>query len=322
VGAAKLNDYIDDPLMKLRTNREHSDLVIRERDDEPHLRFMSLHFTAATPHAIEAFRSNWSEERDALLQDDEFMHNKRAAFLWMFSDKQCLQSPGVKAYILRPSEIREITSNDPDVCNIQVLSDTVANGSGLSAVSPSDVTLASRYSNNPVHVSESASSDGSSDTSCHAVIHNIDTGATAMCTMHVDVDTLAAEGLVDLPAASHLISSGKHARPGQPRKIRPPSAVSPYTDDSSVPAIETRPYSSVALSNLGSLKAKHCVVPSMQNFDRNRSSTTDHPDFPPPALGEVGQCALEEFEMFDSTSWDSLSTIDREIRYVLLRIIA
>jgi hypothetical protein len=78
--SVKLRDYLDDPLMTLCTNREHSDLVIRERDDEPHLRFMSLHFTPATPQAVAAFRSDWTEERDALLQDDVFMGNKRAVF--------------------------------------------------------------------------------------------------------------------------------------------------------------------------------------------------------------------------------------------------
>jgi hypothetical protein len=315
MGAAiNLKNYIDDPLMKLRTNREHSDLVIRERDDEPHLRFMSLHFTPATTHAVNAFRSDWSEDSDALLQDDVFLSNKRAAFFCLFSDKRSLQSPNVKAHILRPSEIRDSASSDPDKLAAQAISEVDVNGTiSLNKNTP---TANSALSPNAVLPADMATCDSGAHPCCHAVIHNLDTGASALCKMNFDIKHSAAASLVDLPEVVLPASSIKHARPFPSRKGRPPAA-SPVVEDLSVPSkTETRSYSCVTLNSLGKERTKCCIVPSMQQGDFVDLDAADAPDMITPALGHLGQCSLEEFEEFYSKEWEELGPIDREIRCV------
>jgi hypothetical protein len=310
----KLKDYLDDPLMTLRTNREHSDLVIRERDDEPHLRFMSLHFTPATPQAVEAFRSDWSEERDALLQDDVFLNNKRAVFFCVFSDKQSLHSQSVKAHILRPSEVQTAAS-DPDGIGSQLISGVDYNGSSdhHDVAAQSSMPL-SASSSTPVL--DAVTLDGSPVSRCHAVIHNADTGASAICKMRFDIDASAAECLADLPLAPLPASSAKHTRPGQWRKGRPPSAASPSAEDSPLPSTEMRSHSFVTLSGLGKDKTKCCIVPNMQKGETCHFSASNAPDMIMPALGNVGQGDVEEFEGFYSKEWEGLGPVDREIRYV------
>ena len=322
--AAELKDYVHDPLMTLRTNREHSDLVIRERDDEPHLRFMTLHFTPATQQAVEAFRSDWSEERDALLQDDLFLRNKRAAFFCVFSDKQSLQSPAVKSHILRPSDIREVASSDPDGCTAHSFPDSDVNTNGASALDSTTPTAfyPSASSCMPLHASESAGNDGVAASRCHAVIHNLDTGASAICTMCCDLTASATDCPVDLPVISLPASSVKQFRPGQPRRGRPPSGAPSVVEDSPIPSPEIRPYSCVSLSSLGKDKAKFCVVPNMQAFCNGQTTVDAAPDSIAPALGTVGQCTLEDYEEFYSKEWEELSPIEREIRCVCLPIFA
>lgn len=316
--AAELNDYIDDPLMKLRTNREHSDLVIRERDDEPHLRFMSLHFTPATPQAVQAFRSDWSEERDALLQDDGFPGSKRAAFFWFGSDKR---SPAAQSLIMRPSETRQVAASDHDASAAQSLSGGDANGTAdHDTVTSAAASLSGATPSTPMQSSDTAAPHSLADSCCHAVIHNTATGAMAMCTMRTDINASAVESLVDLPATLQPASTIKHSRPCQPpRRGRPPLDDSSAADDSSVPSLERRSYSSVTFGNLGkdvnNHKTKCCIVPSMHKFNSEHANAADAPDVIVPALGSVGDCSLEDFEEFDSTAWDKLSLIDREIRY-------
>ena len=322
--AVELKDYVHDQLMTLRTNREHSDLVIRERDDEPHLRFMTLHFTPATQQAVEAFRSDWSEERDALLQDDLFLRNKRAAFFCVFSDKQSLQSPAVKSHILRSSDIREVASSDADGCNAHSFPDADVNANGAPALDSTTPT-ASASSCMPLHASESAGIDNVATSRCHAVIHNLDTGASAICTMCCDLNASAADCPLDLPVISLPASSVKQLRPGQlppPRRGRRPSGAPSVVDDSPIPSPEIRPYSCVSLSSLGKDKAKCCVVPNMQAFCNGQATVDAAPDSIAPALGTVGQCTLEDYEEFYSKEWEDLSPIEREIRCVCLPIFA
>jgi hypothetical protein len=321
--AVELKDYVHDPLMTLRTNREHSDLVIRERDDEPHLRFMTLHFTPATQQAVEAFRSDWNEERDALLQDELFLRNKRAAFFCVFSDKQSLQSPAVKSHILRPSDIREVASSDPDGCTAHSFPDADVNANCASALDSTTPTAFSPSASlcMPLHASESAVIDNVAASRCHAVIHNLDTGASAICSMCCDLTASAAHLPVDLPVISLPASSVKQSRPGQPRRGRPPSELS-VVEDSPVPSPEIRPYSCVSLSSLGKDKAKLCVVPNMQAFCNGQITVDAAPDSIAPALGTVGHCTLEDYEEFYSKEWEELSPIEREIRCVCLPIFA
>jgi hypothetical protein len=311
-----MKDYLDDPLMNLRTNREHSDLVIRERDDEPHLRFMSLHFTPASTQAVNAFRSDWSEERDALLQDDLFSSNKRAAFFCLFSDKQSLQSPNVRAHILRPSEIREAAASDPDGCASQSFSGADANGTACSKnATPTAVPHVASLSD-ALPSSDQATPDVGAHSPCHAVVHNANTGASALCSMRVEVSLSSAQCLEDLPEVAQPASSGKYARPFQSRMGRP-SAASPTVKDLPVPSTtEIRYHSYVTISNLGKERAKCCIVPSMQQSHCGHSNAADAPDMITPALGNVGQCTLEEFEEFYSKEWEELGSIDREIRCV------
>jgi hypothetical protein len=310
-----MKDYLEDPLMALRTNREHGDLVIRERDDEPHLRFMSLYFTPATAQAVNAFKSDWSEERDALLQDDVFSSNKRAAFFCLFTDKQSLQSPQVRSHILRPSEMREAAASDPDASAGQSFSGIDANGAAsLREATPTAVTPAAS-SSHPIIASDATQRDCPANFRCHTVLHNMDSGASALCTMLFGAKDSAAESLVDLPEVPQLPSFAKHARPGQPRKGRPPSVSShAVTDLPSPSTTEIRPYSCVNLGNLGKEKTKCCIVPSMQPRDHVDLHEAVAPDMITPALGNVGQCSLEDFEEFYSKEWDALGSIDREIR--------
>ncbi len=316
--SANMKDYLEDPLMALRTNREHCDLVVRERDDEPHLRFMSLYFTPATAQAVDAFKSDWSEERDALLQDDVFLSNKRAAFFCLFSDKQSLQSPQVRSHILRPSEMREAAAGDPDASAAQSFSGIDANGTASlrEATTPTAVAPATS-SSHAMLASDAAARDCPAHFRCHTVLHNIDSGASALCTMLFDAKDSAAESLVDLPEVPQLPSCAKHARPGQPRKGRPPSASSPAVTDLPSPSTtEIRPYSCVSLGSLGKEKTKCCIVPSMQQRDIVDVNEAGALDTITPALGNVGQCSLEDFEEFYSKEWAALGSIDREIRCV------
>jgi hypothetical protein len=311
---AELKDYIDDPLMKLRTNREHSDLVIRERDDEPHLRFMSLHFTPATPQAVQAFRSDWSEDRDALLQNDGFPGSKRAAYFWFVSDKQ---SAAVQSLTLRPSETRQAAASDHDASTAQSLSGVDSNSIAISSAA----TLSGATPSSPVHFSDTLAPNSSADSCCHAVIHNSETGAMAMCTMRTEIDACNVESLVELPTIPQPFSTVKQSRPPKPRRGRPPLHGSAAVVESPPPSQERRSYSSVTYSNLGKdtnhHKLKCCVVPSMQKFTSDHVDASDAPDMIEPVLGNVGKCTLEEFEEFDSSAWDGLSMIDREIRYLV-----
>jgi hypothetical protein len=309
----ELKDYLDDPLMTLRTNREHSDLVIRERDDEPHLRFMSLHFTPATTQAVEAFRSDWSEERDALLQDDIFLNNKEAVFFCVFSDKQSLQSQSVKAHILRPSEIQTAAS-DPDGCTSHLSSGLDSTCSApLDFASPSATPLAAS-SSTPQHAADAAEHDTGSVRRCHAVIHNTDTGASALCKMRFDIDASAAQCLADLPVAPLPASSAKNTRTGHWRKGRPSSAGSPFTEDSPVVSTEIRSHSIATLSSLGRDRTQCCIVPNMQQGEASQRDAADAPDVILPALGNAGNGILEEYEEFYSQDWERLGPVDREIR--------
>lgn len=319
--AVQLADYLNDPLMTLRTNREHSDLVIRERDDEPHLRFMSLYFTPATPQAVQAFRSNWSEESDALLQDDVFLSNKRAVFFCVFSDKQSLHSQSVKAHILRPSEA-QTAACDPDgsASHLIACADT-GNSAPLDNVTPTATPL-SVSSSTPLNSTHAVTLDSGAVSRCHAVIHNADTGASALCTMRVDTNASAVEHLTDLPVVSPPASSARHARAGQLRKGKSPLAASPLAEELPLQPTELPSHSSVTLSSLGKDKTKCCIVPNMQKYDSGHLSAADEPETIVPALGNVGECDLEEFEPFYSKEWEGLCPVDREIRFVGLSLIS
>jgi hypothetical protein len=282
---------------------------------------MSLYFTPATQQAVEAFRSNWSEENDALLQDDVFSSNKRAVFFCVFSDKQSLQSQSVKAHILRPSEAQTAASV-PDGTTSQLIScaDTGCSAP-LDNVTPTATPL-SASQRTPLDATQTVTFDSGALSHCHAVIYNTDSGASALCTMRVDVDAAAVQRLVDLPVVSPPASSVRHSRSGQLRKGKPPSAASPPAEDLPLPPTENCSHSCVTLSSLGKDKTKCCIVPNMQKSNIGHFNAADEAEAIVPALGNVGKCDLEEFEGFFSKEWEGLGPVDREIRCVGLSFLA
>ncbi len=235
----------------------------------------------------------------------------------MFSDKRSLQSQSVKAHILRPSEAQTAAS-EPDLMPPSI---DASSTPPLELVAPPIPLSAS--SRTPLLAADADALDDVPISRCHAVIHNADTGASALCKMRFNINASAAECLADLPLAPLPPSAVKRA--GQSRKGRPPStAPSSFEDfpslfeDFPAPPAEVRSHSCATLCGLGKDRVKCCVVPSMVTGETRQCHAEHPPDFIAPALGHVGEGDVEEFEEFYCQEWERLGPVDREIRCAVL----